>query len=321
MKGGLVKVAGFVLLVLAAIVFSSSAFVVREWEQAIITQFGDPKGGPITEAGLHFKLPFVQDVRRFDKRIMEWDGHRNEVPTADKRFIWIDTTARWRISDPLLFLQSVRNETGAQSRLDDILDSATRDQISSHRLVEVVRESNRILDEPAAVEDSGDGYELASTNIERVEDGRGRDEIERKILASARTLASNFGIELIDIRIKRLNYREDVRKAVYERMISERMRIAERFRSEGGGRKAEILGEREREEKTISSEAERQALEVMAKADADAARIYAEAYEKDPEFYAFWRTLSAYEKTIGDNTTLVISPESALYRYLADPDE
>ncbi len=317
MKKGLGGVTLVIVGAAAFLALSSSMYVVREWEQVIITQFGDPRGEPVTEAGLYFRTPFVQEVKRFDKRIMEWDGHRNEVPTADKRFIWIDTTARWRIVDPLLFLQTVRTNEGAQTRLDDILDSATRDQISAHRLVEVVRASNRVIDEPTVSSDHQDTIGVSTDQIERVEEGR--DVIEQRILASAKVLALNYGIELKDIRIKRLNYRKDVRQAVYARMISERNRIAERFRSEGGGRKAEIQGEVEREQKTISSEAERKALEIVAKADADAARIFADAYEKDADFYAFWRTLETYTKIVGRNHTLVISPKSELYRVLIEP--
>jgi membrane protease subunit HflC len=313
---GLGRILGAIFVALVALAVISSAYTVREWEQVVITEFGKPVGEPVSKAGLYFRTPFIQEVNRFDKRIMEWDGHRNEVPTADKRFIWIDTTARFRIVDPLLFLQTVRTEAGAQTRLDDVLDSSTRDQISSHRLVETVRKSNRVMDVPRA-DEGEDDIVISTDDIESVDEGR--EIIEQRILEGAKGLVAEYGIELIDVRIKRLNYREDVRQAVYARMISERNRIAERYRSEGGGRKAEILGDRAREEKRISSEAERKALEVIATADAEAARIYADAYQADPEFYAFWRSLETYQKVIGDNHTLVISPDSDLYRYFVAP--
>jgi len=306
-------IGGAVVAFIAFVTLSASMYTVREFEQAVITQFGKPVGDAVTEAGLHFRSPFVQEVNRFDKRLQDWDGDANQIPTADKRFIWVDTTARWRIVDPLLFLQTVRNEMGAQARLDDIIDSATRDQISAQALVELVRNSNRVLDVPR--EETGeDDLTLSTQDVERVDVGR--DEIARRILVAAAPLATQYGIELKDVRLKRINYREDVQRAVFERMVSERNRIAERYRSEGLGRRAEILGEREREQKRISSEAERLALEIKARADAEAARIYADAYNADAEFYAFWRTLDAYREVVGDNHTLVLSPDSELYALL-----
>jgi membrane protease subunit HflC len=298
------------LLLIVAVVMSAATYVVDERDQVIITQFGDPVGEPVTEAGLHFKLPFVQAVNRFEKRVLEWDGEKNQIPTADKRYIWLDTTARWRIEDPLKFLQAVGTENGAQTRLDDILDSAARNQISRHALVEVVRLSNRVLELPRSEEDEMVSAEYA----ESVETGR--DGIALAILEEAQATAPGYGIELLDVRIKRINYVESVRTTVYQRMISERHRIAERFRSEGQGVKSEITGRRQRELKTIESEAYRQAQEIIAKADADAARIYADAYEQDPEFYAFVKTLETYKDVVGPNHTLVISPKSDLYRYL-----
>ena len=305
-------IAGIVILA-GLIVLNAATFVVREYEQVVLTQFGKPVGDAVTEAGLHFRTPFVQDVNSFDKRLLEWDGDPNEIPTSDKRFIRVDTTARWRITDPLLFMQTVKTFDEAQSRLDDIIDSATRDQISAQNLVELVRNSNRVLD--VEREETGeDELDLVSQDIERVTVGR--DQLAARILAAAQPLAVQYGIELADVRLKRINYRPDVQNAVYARMISERNRISERYRSEGQGRKAEITGERDREQKKISSVAEREALEVMAGADAEAARIYADAYNADPEFYAFWRSLDAYRKIVGSNHTLVISPDSDLYRLL-----
>ena len=291
------------------VVFWSSFFVVNEWEQVVLTQFGNPVGEPITEAGWHFKKPFLQKVNRFEKRILVWDGERNQIPTDDKRFIWVDTTARWRIKDPLVFLQSVRTVQGAQSRLDDYLDSAVRDVIGKNKLVEAVRLTNRVLD---LVEGDDEKPEVR----ERIQ--KGRDQLIAEMLETASAKIKNLGIEMIDLRIKRINYVSSVRNSVYQRMISERQRIAEQYRSEGRGKKAEIEGQRAREEKTILSVAYRDAQLIIAKADADAALIFANAYNDDPEFYSFVRTLQAYDKILGKNHTLVVSPESELYRFLVE---
>jgi membrane protease subunit HflC len=303
-----------ILVLLVVILLFASTYVVREWEQVVITQFGDPVGDPVSDAGLHFKLPFIQAVNRFEKRILVWDGEKGQITTRDKRFIWVDTTARWRIKEPLEFLQAVRTERGAQTRLDDILDGATRDVISGHKLIEVVRLSNRVLDLPPEEEDETDFEASADEGRERIE--QGRNKLVEAIFDKARAKVPEYGIELIDVRIKRINYVEKVQRDVYDRMKSERNRIAERYRSVGKGRKAEIDGQRMREEQKISSEAYKKAQEIVATADAEAARIFAEAYNRDPEFYGFWRTLKTYENTIGKNTTLILSPESELYRYL-----
>jgi len=295
------------------IVLLSSTYVVSEWEQVVITQFGDPIGKPIVKAGLYFKLPFVQKVNRFEKRILIWDGERNQVPTDDKRFIWVDTTARWRIRDALTFLQSVRTVQGAQSRLDDYLDSAVRDVIGRHKLVEAVRLTNRVLDVVPSDEDR-EQAPLEREVREKIE--KGRDQLIAEMLKGAQPKIEELGIELIDLRIKRINYVESVRKSVYDRMVSERQRIAEQYRSEGRGKKAEIEGQRARDEKKVLSEAYRDAQQLVAKADAEAARIYAEAYDTDTEFYAFVRTLQSYEAILGSNHTLVISPDSEIYRFL-----
>jgi membrane protease subunit HflC len=295
---------------LAIIVFWSSFFVVNEWEQVVLTQFGNPVGEPITEAGWHFKKPFLQKVNRFEKRILVWDGERNQIPTDDKRFIWVDTTARWRIKDPLVFLQAVRTVQGAQSRLDDYLDSAVRDVIGKNKLVEAVRLSNRVVDLVNVDDQQSEVREKIS---------KGRDQLIAEMLKTASSKIKDLGIEMIDLRIKRINYVESVRNSVYQRMISERQRIAEQYRSEGRGKKAEIEGQRTREEKTILSEAYRDAQIIIAKADADAALIFAKTYNDDPEFYSFVRTLQTYDEILGKNHTLVVSPNSALYRYLAEP--
>ncbi|MEE8105944.1 MAG: protease modulator HflC [Planctomycetota bacterium] len=303
MKGPIAMLGGLIVIV----VLWSSFFVVNEWEQVVLTQFGSPVGDPITESGWHFKTPFVQTVNRFEKRILIWDGERNQIPTYDKRFIWVDTTARWRIKKPLLFLRSVRTVQGAQSRLDDYLDSAVRDVIGKHKLVEAVRLSNRVLD-------------LVPTNDEQPEVRekieKGRDLLIAEMLATAVPKIKDLGIELIDLRIKGINYVESVRQRVYERMITERQRVAEQYRSEGRGRKAEWDGRRARDEKEILSEAYRDAQLIVAKADAEAATLFADAYNTDPAFYAFVRTLQSYEKIMGNNHTLVIDPDSDLYRFL-----
>lgn len=305
-----------IVLALALVLLSSVTYVVSEWEQVVITQFGDPVGEPVVDAGLHFKSPFTQKVNRFEKRIQIWDGERNQIPTDDKRFIWVDTTARWRIDDPLLFLQSVRTVQGAQSRLDDYLDSAVRDVIGKHKLVEVVRLTNRVLEVvPGDQRDQPLDQEVRESIV------KGRDQLVEEMLQTARQKVDELGIELIDLRVKRINYVESVRESVYERMISERQRIAEQYRSEGRGKKAEVEGQRARDEKKILSEAYRDAQQIIAKADAEAAEIFAEAYNQDPEFYAFVRTLEAYGKFVGDNHTLVVDPESDLYRYLGRADK
>ena len=297
-------------VVIIVILGSGSIYVVPEWEQVIVTQFGRPIGDPVTEAGLHFKMPFTQQVNRFERRILIWDGEKNQIPTLDKRYVFVDTTARWRIKDPLKFLQSVRNESGAQNRLDGILDAATRDVIARNNLIEVVRLGEREL--PAELEQGDGAFEARA----RQEITSGREKLVGRILESARELTPQYGIELIDVRIKRLNYVESVRKQVYLRMISERERIAQRFRSVGEGKKRAIEGKRVADEKKIRSAAFRDAQTAIARADAEAARTYAEAYALDAEFYAFWRTLHAYEKIIGKNTTLVVAPDSDVYRYL-----
>jgi membrane protease subunit HflC len=311
------SIAFSVLVLLLIIVLFASTYVVREWEQVVITQFGDPVGDPVTDAGLHFKLPFIQEVNRFERRILVWDGEKGQITTRDKRFIWVDTTARWRIKEPLTSLQAVRTERGAQTRLDDILDGATRDIISGHNLIEVVRLTNRVLDLPPEEEERVEATYQATTEEGRTRVEQGRDRLVEAMLERARGMGLEYGIELIDVRIKRINYVEAVRTTVYTRMVSERQRIAERFRSMGKGLKAEIDGQRMREEKKISSEAYKKAQEIVAKADAEAARIFADAYNRDPEFYGFWRTLKTYENTIGSNTTLILSPDSELYRYLS----
>jgi len=286
----------------------NSLYIVDETEQAVITRFGEPVGNPVQVPGLHIKLPIVDLVHKFDKRILNWDGDPSEIPTRDKKFIWVDVTGRWRIEDPLKFLQSVRDERGAQTRLDDIFEGSTRNHITRYNLVEAVRNSNSILD---VSEDSEEA--IADIDYSKIE--AGRDVITREILEEAKDKVKQFGIELIDLRIKRINYKQEVQLKVFERMISERKRAAEQLRSEGQGIRAEIEGRKEKELKRIQSEAYRTAQQLKGKADAEATRIYGEAYSKDPEFYAFMATLEKYPEAIKDGR-LILTTESDFLRYL-----
>ena len=285
-------------------------FVVDETQQVVITQFGRPVGRPITAPGLHFKKPLIQQAHYFEKRLLKWDGDPNQIPTKDKKYIWVDTTARWRISDALKFLQSVSNEMGAHARLDDIINSATRDAITSHLLIETVRNSNRILE----TKQEGDDLIVTEEAVEHIETGR--EALEKLILRKARELAPQYGIELVDVRIKRINYVQDVRNKVYERMIAERKRAAEKYRSEGQERRAEISGQKEKELKLITSEAYRKVQGLKGKADAEAISIYARAYSQDPDFYSFLKTLETYQKTIDENSTIILTTDSDYYKYL-----
>ena len=298
-----------ILVLLGVLTASGGLYIVGEMEQVVITQFGEPKGDPVTTPGLHFKLPFIQMVNRFDKRFLEWDGDPNEVPTRDKRFIHVDSYARWQITDPLLYFQRLRSEQGAQSRLDDILDGETRNVIAKHELIEGVRSSNREFTVSEEI-----GGESTVTSEATIEFGRG--ELAREVLLAAQTRTEDLGIEILDFQFKRLNYVEEVRLEVYSRMISERQRIAEQFRSEGAGESARINGERERELKEITSEAYRQAQEVKGQADAEAADIYAAAYNGDPDFYRFLKTMEVLRETLDSTTVLVLSTDDVFLRYL-----
>lgn len=301
-----------VIVILVVFLFiSGTVYIINETQQVVITQFGKPVGEPLISAGLHFKVPFIQRVHYFDKRLLDWDGDPNQIPTKDKRYIWLDTTARWRIVDALKFLQSVGTETGAHARLDDIINSATRDAITSHLLVEAVRNSNRILE---SKEEHEEEVIVTEEAIEEIK--LGRQALAGMILDKARALAPQYGIELVDVRIKRINYVEAVRQKVYERMIAERKRAAERYRSEGQGKRAEIEGQMSKELKQITSEAYRKAQGIRGKADAETTRIYAEAYTKDPEFYSFLKTLETYRKTIDENSTVILTTNSDYYKYL-----
>lgn len=280
-------------------------FVLPEGQQAVVTQFGAPVGDPATEAGLHLKTPFVQDVTYFSKKILIWDGDPNQIPTNDKTFVYLDVSARWRISNALVFLQAVNNETRAMTILDDIIDSTVRDLVNKNDLVEIIRSS-----------DWNESQKGVRQSVESEAITLGRDKMEEKVFEIASKVVPKYGIELIDVIFKRVNYIETVRLKVYERMISERKRIAAEKRSLGEGQKAEILGKVERELKLVTSGAVKEAEQIKGQADADATRIYAEAYNKDPEFYAFIKTLESYEKTIGKNTKLILSSDSEFYHLL-----
>ena len=301
-----------VLLLIGLFVLVNAAYRITEVNQAIITQFGEPVGSPVTEPGLHFKIPFIQTANMFEKRFLEWDGFPNQVPTRDRRFIWVDTYARWRITDPLLFFQRLRDERGAQSRLDDILDGETRNAVARHDLIEIVRTSNRVPVDTTIVGEESEGEELEPITT-------GRDQITREILEAATASVAELGIELLDLRFKRINYIADVQQDVFARMIAERQRIAEEFRSEGQGESARIQGERERDLAQIQSEAYRAAEELRGTADAEATMIYAEAYGQDAAFYAFTKSMETYERTMGPSTVFILGTDSEFLRFLETP--
>lgn len=306
-----------VVIIVGLLFISGALYTLDETKQVVITQFGEPIGDPITKPGLHFKLPFIQQANYFEKRVLQWDGHPNQIPTKDKKYIWIDTTARWKVADALKFLQSVGNEVGAQARLDDIVDSATRNLITSQNLVELVRNTNRLMlirEDRIELEEEEIG--LSEEALEKI--GVGRDALTRGILEEASKLMPQYGIELIDVRVKRINYVKEVQRKVFERMISERKRAAEKYRSEGQGKKAEIEGQMEKELNRIRSEAYRVAEEIKGKADAEATGIYADAYNRDPEFYSFLKTLDTYKDTIDENTTVIFTTDMEYLEYLKD---
>lgn len=303
-----------VILVVGLIVILSAAFIVKETEQVIITQFGKPVGDPVTEPGIHFKIPLIQDAHFFDKRFLAWDGDPNQIPTKDKRFIWVDCYARWRIIDPLLFFQRVRDERGAQTRLDDILDGETRNAVANNNLVEIIRSTNREMEVSEELE------ELQESEID-LDIQLGREKLTREIIEAAAPRLQVLGIELLDLRFKRINYVAEVQKKIYERMISERKRIAEKFRSEGQGEAAKIQGDRERDLKKIESEAYRQAQEIKGKADAEATTIYARAYDQNPEsreFYRFLKTMDSYRNTLSEKDWLLLSTKGDFFKFLQD---
>ena len=307
MRRGTLVAIGIVVVV----VLLGASYQVGETAQVILTQFGEPVGEPVVTPGLHFKLPLIQKANVFDKRFLEWDGSPNQMPTKDKRFIWVDMYARWRIVDPLKFFQRLRDELGAQSRLDDILDGETRNAVARYDLIELVRSSNR-PPEDVAVESGEEAVVLEPIQ-------KGRPAITSEILKAAQSRTTDLGIEILDIRLKRLNYVDEVQKDVFARMIAERQRIAELYRSEGQGEAARVKGEQERDLKRIQSEAYRSAQELRGTADAESTNIYAEAYNRDPDFYGFVKSLETYEQTLDSRTAFVLGTDSDLLKYLRTP--
>ncbi len=317
-KGAVIVVAG--LLAVGAFASMNSIYTVSEVEQAIITQFGKPVGEPVTTAGLKFKVPFIQDVNPIDRRVLEWDGNPSDMPTKDKLYISVDLFARWRITDPLQYFLRLRDERSAQSRLDDILGSETRNAVAKHELIEIIRTTkdrvplrDTLLTEAEREQDIGSLVPIS----------KGRALVEDEIFTAAAEKVRVFGIELLDIRFKRINYNASVRPKIYDRMISERRQIAERFLSEGNGEAARIRGNRVRDLNKIQSEAYRQVEEIRGVADAKATEIYARAYNQSPEsvsFYEFTRTMQAYKAMISENTTLVLSTDSDLFKFLKGMD-
>ncbi|MEA3435183.1 MAG: protease modulator HflC [Thermodesulfobacteriota bacterium] len=300
-----------IILVIAVILVYNSAYVVDETEQVIITQFGRITGESKTTPGLRFKIPFIQNANVFNKNLLEWDGDPGQIPTLDKTFIWVDTFARWKIVDPVLFFQTVNNRFNAIGKLNDIIDPAVRNYITSYSLIEAVRTSDREL--------GVDKIGLEDVDKEQRETYAitfGREKITKGIMGQAQPKLAQFGIELVDVKIKRINYVESVRKSVYDRMIAERNQIAEKFRSEGRGEARKIIGEKERDLKEITSEAYKTAQEIKGKADAKATKIYAQSYGLDPEFYSFTRTLEIYNESLDDKNSLILSTDSEFLKYL-----
>jgi membrane protease subunit HflC len=305
------KFKGFIIIiaVIACTLVFASAYVVDETEQVVVTQFGRVVGEPKQEPGLYFKIPFIQNTNYFPKNLLQWDGDPGQIPTLDKTYIWVDTFARWKIINPIKFFQTVNNTTRAQGRLDDIIDPAVRNFITSYKLIETVRTTNRELDT----------FEIGLEDVEKRPTyaiKTGRKKITEGILAQAKPKLDKFGIELVDVKIKRINYVEEVRKTVYSRMIAERNQIAEKFRSEGQGEARKILGEKERDLKLITSEAYRVAQEIKGKADAEVTKLFAEAYGLDPEFYSFVKTLDVYGQALDKNSSIILSTDSEFFKYL-----
>jgi membrane protease subunit HflC len=313
-------------LAVLLIVFFGSIYIVDETKQVVVTQFGKAVGKPKTSPGLYFRIPLIQQANYFPKNLLEWDGDPGQIPTLDKTFIYVDTFARWKIVDPLKFFQTVSNEIGALARLDDIIDSAVRNFVTSYPLIETVRKTNRELDTFEI------GMDQVKGTSQLGEVKTGRTQIAKGIMDQAQPKLEKFGIELVDVKIKRLNYVEQVRQSVYGRMIAERNQIAEKFRSEGHGEARKIEGDMEKELKLITSGAYREAEEIKGKADAEATGIYAEAFGRDPEFYSFLQTLEIYKTAMDKNSSLILSTDSEFLKYFkdyrgfgadrpADPDE
>ena len=300
-----------VVILVGLLLISGGIYTVDETEQVVVTQFGKVVGKPVTDPGLNFKIPFIQNANYFPKNLLEWDGDPGQIPTLDKTYIWVDTFARWKIVDPLKFFQTVNNVTGALSRLDDIVDAAVRNYITSYSLIETVRRTNRELDTfEAGLEDmEKDKRDLGVVKF-------GREKIAKGIMEQTQPKLAKFGIEMVDVKIKRVNYVEEVQRSVFGRMIAERNQIAEKFRSEGKGEARKIEGDTEREMKRITSEAYKKAQEVMGKADAKATKIYADAYGLSPDFYSFVKTLEIYQQTLDKESSLILSTDSEFFKYL-----
>ncbi|MDY0313182.1 MAG: protease modulator HflC [Desulfobacterales bacterium] len=303
------------VIVVVGLFLFTAAYVVDETEQVVVTQFGKVVGEPKTEPGLYFKLPVIQQATYFPKNLLQWDGDPGQIPTLDKTYIWVDAFARWKIIDPVKFFQTVNNVVGAQARLDNIIDPAVRNLITENRLIETVRRTNRRLDT----------FEVGLEEIQKNEPQvsvfmitTGREKITEAIETQAQPKLNQFGIELVDVKLKRINYVEEVRESVYARMIAERKQIAEKFRSEGQGEARKILGQKERDLKEITSEAYRVAQEIKGKADAEATLLYAEAYGVDPDFYSFTKTLETYSQAMDKNSSVVLSTDTEFFKYLKD---
>jgi len=297
-----------IAVVIVGLIGYASAFIVDETEQVIVTRFGKVARQPIKESGLKFKVPFIDNANYFPKNLLHWDGDPGQIPTLDKTYIWVDTFARWKIIDPIKFFQTVNNTTSAQGRLDDIIDPAVRNLITENQLIETVRKTNRELDT----------FEIGLEDVKKRVSYKittGREKITKKILKQAQPKLAKFGIELVDVKIKRINYVEEVRNSVYGRMIAERKQIAEKFRSEGKGEAQKILGEKERDLKKITSVAYKTAQEIKGKGEAEATKLYAEAYGVNPEFYSFIRTLEIYNEALDKDSSLVLSTDSEFFKY------
>ena len=299
-------------LVIILVILLNSIFIIKEGEQAVVTQFGKPVGDSITSAGLKFKIPLIQKVIRFDKRILEWDGAANEIPTNDDKYVFIDAFARWRISDPLKFYKAARNERTAQSRLDDVIDGIVRDEISNRQMVEIIRSSERKME----TYDEGDKQQ--STAHQEILLAGARLDIINEILqnVSAKLQELDMGISVLDVQLKRIDYNSQVQSKLFNRMISEQNMIAEKYRAQGEGKKQEILGIQHQKEKEILSVAYKKSQKIKGQADADATKIYANSYNQDPDFYGFLRSLSAYEKVLDSSTKLILSTDNEFLKYL-----
>ena len=300
----------YALIIIIIFIIFGAVYAVDETEQVVVTRFGEAIGKPKITPGLFFKIPIIDTTNYFPKNLLEWDGDPGQIPTLDKTFIWVDTFARWKIVDPLKFFETVNNVVAGLGRLDDIIDPAVRNFITSYPLIETVRMTNRELDiREAGVDEVKELSPLGEVKT-------GRAQITKGIMAQAQPKLAEFGIELVDVKIKRLNYVEEVQRSVYARMIAERKQIAEKFRSEGKGEARKIEGDKEKEMKRITSEAYRTAQEIKGKADAESTKIYAQAYGRDPDFYSFTNTLDIYKKALDKDSTLVLSTDSEFFKYL-----